>query len=67
MLVLSRKNRESIVIDGSITVKVVALKGNRVQLAISAPRDVPIRRGELEPLASGVSDTVRTVLAPAGA
>lgn len=49
MLVLSRKRNESIVIGDSITIKVVEVKGNRVRLAISAPREVPVRRGELEP------------------
>ena len=56
MLILSRKPGETIVIgDGpdAITVRVVRLEyGNRVQLAIEAPADKKILRGELEPLAS---------------
>jgi len=46
VLVLSRKRNESIVID-NIEVRVLAIKGNRVQLGISAPGDVEIRRAEL--------------------
>jgi carbon storage regulator len=56
MLVLSRKRDESIVIGDSITIKVVEVKGNRIRLAISAPREVPVRRGELEPF-FGVIET----------
>jgi carbon storage regulator len=50
MLVLSRKRDESIVIGNCITVTVLEVKGNRIRLAISAPREIPVRRGELEPL-----------------
>jgi carbon storage regulator len=49
MLVLSRKRDESIVIGDNVTVTVLEVKGNRIRLAITAPREVPIRRGELEP------------------
>ncbi len=47
MLVLSRKNRETVVIDGRITVKVLQIKGNTIRLGIDAPTDMSIRRGEL--------------------
>ncbi len=48
MLVLSRKENESIVIDGRIKVTVVEIKGGRIRLGIEAPQDVPILRAELE-------------------
>ena len=48
MLVLSRKTAESIVIDGQITVTLMAIDGNRVRLGIEAPREVPIVRTELK-------------------
>ncbi len=47
MLVLSRKNRETVVIDGCITVKVLQIKGNTIRLGIDAPKDMSVRRGEL--------------------
>ena len=47
MLVLSRRIGESIVIDGGITVTVLKVKGNVVQLGFDAPKEVPIRRSEL--------------------
>jgi carbon storage regulator len=50
MLVLSRRNGESIVIGGGVTVKVLRVKGNVVQLGIDAPVEIPIRRAELRKL-----------------
>jgi carbon storage regulator len=47
MLVLTRKPGEKIVIGGNITLVVCELEGNKVRLAIDAPRDVRILRGEL--------------------
>jgi len=47
MLVLSRKNGECIVIDGGITVRVIEVDGNRVRLGIEAPKEISIRRSEL--------------------
>jgi carbon storage regulator len=47
MLVLSRKNRETVVIDGRITIKVLQIKGSTIRLGIEAPGEVSIRRGEL--------------------
>lgn len=47
MLVLSRKKNESIVIDNSITVIVVEIRGDKVRLGIEAPTDVPVHRREV--------------------
>ena len=47
MLVLSRKQGESIVIAGGITITITKLKGNSVVIGIDAPKDVSIRRTEL--------------------
>lgn len=48
MLVLSRKAGEQIHIGDEITIEVRRLAGNRVALAVQAPRDVRILRGELK-------------------
>jgi carbon storage regulator len=48
MLVLSRKTGERIHIGNNITIEVRRVAGNRVTLALDAPRDVRILRGELE-------------------
>ena len=47
MLVLSRKNGESIVIDGAIKVQVIEVKGKVVRLGIEAPKEIPVHRSEL--------------------
>jgi carbon storage regulator len=47
MLVLSRKKNESIVIDDQIVVTVVEIRGDKVRLGISAPKEVPVHRMEV--------------------
>ncbi len=47
MLVLTRKPRQQIMIGDEITVNVVAVQGDNVRIAIEAPRDVKIYRGEI--------------------
>lgn len=49
MLVLTRKTTERLYIGDDICVTVVRLEGRQVRLGIEAPRDVPVRRGELPP------------------
>ena len=48
MLVLTRKANESIVINGNIEVRVLKVKGSSVSIGIEAPKDIPVRRKELE-------------------
>ena len=47
MLVLSRKLGESIILDGSIKVTVVAVDRNKVRIGIEAPPEVPVHREEI--------------------
>ena len=47
MLVLTRRVGEEIVIDGNIRVMVVAVKGDKIRLGISAPPSVPVDRKEV--------------------
>ena len=47
MLVLSRKEGESVQIGENITVKVMDIGGGRVRLAFDAPRGVEINREEV--------------------
>jgi len=47
MLVLSRKKNESIIVDQSIVITVVEIRGDKVRLGIEAPREVPIHRSEV--------------------
>jgi carbon storage regulator CsrA len=47
MLVLTRKNGESVWIGGTVRVEVLEIGGGRVKLGFSAPRDVDIQREEI--------------------
>ena len=49
MLVLTRKKRESIVIDDRVTVTILHVQGNTIRLGIEAPREISVRRNELAP------------------
>lgn len=48
MLVLTRKVGERIRIGDDVEVEVIRIVGNRVKLAIVAPRKIVVLRGELE-------------------
>ncbi len=47
MLILTRKAEQGIVIDGRITVRVLAVEGERVKIGIDAPTSVGVLREEL--------------------
>ena len=47
MLVLTRKEDESIMIGSDIEVKVLDLKDNQVKLGIVAPRNIAVHRREV--------------------
>jgi len=49
MLVLSRREGESLRISDNITVTVVKCRNDKVKIGIVAPSDVPIVRSELKP------------------
>ncbi len=47
MLVLSRKKDESVVIGGNVTITIVDIRGDKVRLGISAPKEVSVHRQEV--------------------
>ncbi len=47
MLVLTRKPRQQIMIGDNIVINVVEVQGENVRIAIDAPRDIKIYRGEI--------------------
>jgi carbon storage regulator len=49
MLILTRRAGQEIVLDEATTIRVHKIRGNRVSLAVEAPRRVHVRRGELGP------------------
>lgn len=47
MLVLSRMSGEEIVIGDNIVIQVVEIRGNKVRLGITAPKEVKVHRKEV--------------------
>ncbi|MHC4124288.1 MAG: carbon storage regulator CsrA [Planctomycetota bacterium] len=47
MLVLSRQKDQSIVIGDNIEITIVDVRGDKVRLGITAPREVPVHRREV--------------------
>lgn len=47
MLTLTRKPQQSIHIGDDITITVQAVIGEKVRIAVEAPRDVPVYRDEI--------------------
>lgn len=48
MLILTRRNGESVLIDGQeIKVTILGVKGNQVLIGIEAPKDVSVHREEV--------------------
>jgi carbon storage regulator len=47
VLVLSRRRNEKIVIADEITITVLEVRGDQVQLGIQAPRNIPVHRWEV--------------------
>jgi carbon storage regulator len=47
MIVLSRKQNESIIINDDITIVVVEIRGDKVRLGVEAPKEMFVHRGEV--------------------
>lgn len=47
MLVLSRKRDESIMISDNIEIVIVDIRGDKVRLGITAPKEIPVHRKEI--------------------
>lgn len=47
MLILSRKQDESIIIDGNIEIKILEIDDGKVKIGINAPKEIEIFREEL--------------------
>jgi len=59
MLCLSRRENESIVIDGNITITVVDIRDGKVRLGITAPRGIPVHREEVQERIDGEKKGVK--------
>lgn len=47
MLVLTRRNNQSIMIGDDVEVRILGVSGEKVRIGISAPADVPVYREEV--------------------
>jgi carbon storage regulator len=54
VLILNRRKNESLVINNDIIVTVVEIRGDKVRLAIVAPKEVPVHRQEVHDAIHGL-------------
>jgi carbon storage regulator len=47
MLILTRKDNESLLIGDEIEITVLGVKGNQVRIGINAPKDIDVHREEV--------------------
>ena len=47
MLVLHRKKGESLIINDNIKITIVDISGEKVKIAVKAPKEIPVLRSEL--------------------
>ena len=68
MLILTRREGESVLIGDEVTITVLRVKGNQVRLGVNAPKNVSVQREEIsERVRADVTGTTSTVapVAPA--
>jgi carbon storage regulator len=48
MLILTRKENETILIGENISIKILEIRGKKLRLGIEAPADILVLRGEMK-------------------
>lgn len=67
MLILTRREGESVLIGDAVTVTVLRVKGNQVRLGVNAPKDVSVQREEIsERVRAEVTEATSTISAASG-
>jgi carbon storage regulator len=64
MLVLTRRQQQSIMIGNDIVITVLEVKGDQIRLGITAPRDVQVNREEI---VIALAEANRSAVLPDGA
>lgn len=64
MLILRRRAGETLIVGGNIKIAVLDTSDGAVRLAIDAPREIPVLRGELLQAASANRDAASESAAP---
>lgn len=64
MLILQRKEGETLLIGDNIEVTVLSVEAGRVRLAVQAPRDVTILRSELKVAAQANREAADEAVSP---
>jgi len=61
MLILTRKEGESLRLGDDITVTVVSVKGGNVRIGVNAPRDLAVHREEIyDKISGGETDSPKS-------
>ena len=67
MLILTRREGESVLIGDDVTITVLRVKGNQVRLGINAPKNVAVQREEIsERVRAEVAEATTAVSAAGG-
>ena len=65
MLILTRREGESVLIGDEVTITVLRVKGNQVRLGVNAPKNVAVQREEIsERVRAEVADAATATAAP---
>jgi carbon storage regulator len=67
MLVLTRREGEWISVGDDVVVRVLAVKGDQVQIGIEAPREIAVHRGEIREQILAEMEAARASAAAPGA
>lgn len=66
MLVVTRRNGESLFISPDVEVRVLGVKGNQVRIGIAAPDGLAIYRDEVKEKFEATSSRIAVIPAPEG-